>query len=229
MEPRLLVVEDDSNLGSILSEYLELKGYQTSWAKDGQEGLLSFYDARFDMCILDIMLPKIDGFELARKIRLIDKRIPIIFLTSKSLKEDTVKGLRLGADDYITKPFSMEELLLRVKAILRRTTRVNKTDDLEVYKFGDFKFDVTRQLLINGNETKRLTPKESGLLKLLCEHENKTLYRNVALQNVWGDDNYFNARSMDVYITKLRKYLKVDEKVKILTIHGQGFKLVNAF
>ncbi|MEQ9426267.1 MAG: response regulator transcription factor [Cyclobacteriaceae bacterium] len=223
---KLLIVEDDPNLGDILREYLELKGYNTTLCADGEEGSKAFQQDVYDLCILDIMMPKKDGFTLAREIRVSDKNVPIVFLTAKSMKEDTIEGFRIGADDYLTKPFSMEELLMRLKAILRRTTSNNQNDDLIEFDFGKFHFESDKQLLkIDGNEVK-LTTKESELLKILCQNMGSVVDRRVALKKIWHDDSYFNARSMDVYITKLRKHLKADENIKILTIHGQGFKLV---
>lgn len=225
----LLIVEDDPNLGQVLTEYLGMKGYTTTLAQNGEEGMEKFRQGQYDMIVLDIMMPKKDGFTLAREIRILDKDIPMIFLTAKSMKEDTIKGFKIGADDYVTKPFSMEELLLRINAILKRSASKESALDTEQnqFEFGNFKFDSERQLLqINGKETK-LTTKESNLLKLLCLNYNKTLTRTSALKSIWGDDSYFNARSMDVYITKLRKHLKGDENIKILTMHGEGFKLIN--
>jgi len=223
---RLLIVEDDHNLGQILTEYLEIKGYSTTLARDGEEGLQKYHQHTFDLCILDVMMPKKDGFTLAKEIRLVNKQIPIIFLTAKSLKEDTIHGFKIGADDYVTKPFSMEELLLRISAVLRRTGGINsKTQN--TYEFGEFKFHYHQQILQLGSEEQKLTSKESELLRLLCQNINQTLDRSAALKYIWKDDSYFNARSMDVYIAKLRKHLKGDENIKILTIHGEGFKLVS--
>lgn len=223
---KLLVVEDDPNLGQILTEYLEIKGYAPVLCTDGEAGFEAFREGRFDFCILDIMLPKKDGFSLAKDIRSIDKEIPIVFLTAKSLKEDTIKGLKIGADDYITKPFSMEELMLRITAILRRTETNNPEIELKELSFGKFLLEHNQQILKSPTATHRLTSKENDLLKLLCLNANQILDRSVALKLIWKDDSYFNARSMDVYIAKLRKLLKEDDSVQILTIHGQGFKLV---
>lgn len=226
-ELKILIVEDDPNLGEILAEYLQLKGMATSLAKDGEEGLQAYHEGNFNLCILDIMMPKKDGFTLAQEIRSMDEKIPIIFLTAKSMKQDTIKGLKIGADDYVTKPFSMEELLLRINAVMRRVSNNSEYHDQNaVWKVGKFNFDLNNQSLEeNGNITK-LTTKETELLKILVKNKNRTLPRSVALKNVWGDDSYFNARSMDVYITKLRKLLRSDESIKILTVHGEGFKLV---
>jgi len=222
----ILVVEDDPNLGTILKEYLNAKGYVTELATNGQEGYDAFAQGNFDFCILDIMMPIKDGFTLAAEIRKTDKNIPVIFLTAKSMKEDTVEGFRVGADDYITKPFSMEELLMRIKAILRRTSSEDGTHQKQIYHIGKYKFHYDQQLLINGEQQQKLTTKESDLLKLLCSNKNEVLEREFALKVVWGDDSYFNARSMDVYVTKLRKYFKEDSSVEILNIHGKGFKLL---
>ncbi|MCG8476558.1 MAG: response regulator transcription factor [Cytophagales bacterium] len=224
---KILVVEDDPNLGQILSEYLQVKGFEIRLCSDGQEGLEAFKSDSYQICLLDVMLPKKDGFSLAQDIRKLDKEIPFIFLTAKSMKEDAIRGLKLGADDYITKPFSMEELLLRLQAILRRVVVKNQSSaQVEQYRIGGFSFLVEQQILKVGKEEKKLTAKESALLNLLCANVNKTLERSFALKTIWHDDSYFNARSMDVYIAKLRKYLKPDDQVKILTIHGEGFKLV---
>jgi DNA-binding response OmpR family regulator len=223
---RLLIVEDDQNLGQILKEYLEIKGFSTRLARDGEEGLQEFNEHDFDLCILDIMMPKKDGFTLAKEIRLLNKQIPIIFLTAKSMKEDTIQGFKIGADDYVTKPFSMEELLLRISAVLRRTSGI-KPKAQNTYEFGEFRFHYHQQVLQIGSEQQKLTSKESELLRLLCQSINQTLDRSVALKLIWKDDSYFNASIMDVYIAKLRKHLKKDENIRILTIHGEGFKLVS--
>lgn len=222
---KLLLAEDDQNLGDILREYLEIKGFKTTLCRDGQEGVEAFRKYKFHLCILDIMMPKMDGFSLARKIREIDNRVPFIFLTAKAMKEDTLEGLRLGADDYIAKPFSMEELLLRLKAILRRVYPENETEEI-IFHFGEFTFDAKNQTLNSTRNSVKLTTKESRLLEMLCRNKNQPLQRSDALKTIWREDSYFNARSMDVYIAKLRKYLKDDANIQILTLHGQGFKLV---
>ena len=225
---RLLLVEDDPNLGTILQEYLTLKGYEATLARDGMAGWDCFREGTFDLCILDVMLPKQDGFTLAKRIREHNPKVPFLFLTAKSMKEDAIEGLKLGADDYMTKPFSMEELLLRMQAILRRTQAQGAAPATqEVLHFGHLSFDpIKQELTAENGPAVRLTGKEAGLLHLLARHLNQTLDRNVALREVWGDDSYFNARSMDVYIAKLRKHLKQDPSVELLTVHGQGFKLV---
>lgn len=226
-KPQLLLVEDDTNLGNLLKEYLEAKGYATKLALNGKEGLDVFLKNKFDICLLDVMMPIKDGYVLAKEIRTKNKDIPIVFLTAKSMKEDAIEGFTVGADDYITKPFSMEELLLRLKAILRRTTNQNlKSSVQSEFQIGEYRFDYNHQWLeLKGNQQK-LTTKEADLLKLLCLNTNDVVDRNFALSSVWQDDNYFTGRSMDVYIAKLRKYLKDDPKVEILNIHGRGFKLL---
>ena len=220
----ILVVEDDPNLGTLLSEYLRAKGHDATLAVNGQEGYDIFVKGSFDFLILDVMMPVKDGFSLAKDIRGIDKNVPILFLTAKSMKEDTLEGFSVGADDYMTKPFSMEELLARMNAILRRIGSKHQAKD--EFDIGDFKFLYAKQKLVNGGEEQKLTTKENELLKLLCTNQNGILERNNALKAVWGDDNYFNGRSMDVYITKLRKYLRPDERIEIVNVHGKGFKLL---
>ena len=224
---KLLLVEDDLNLGQILNEYLTLKGYETRLCRDGEEGMTAFHGDVFDLCLLDVMLPRKDGFSMAKEIRKKDLTTPIIFLTAKSLTADRIEGFKTGADDYIAKPFSMEELLLRIQAILKRTGQKNQQiSDQKEFDFGSFHFDYDKQLLIQSHKQTRLTVKESELLRLLCLHVNRTLDRSTALRMIWRDDNYFNARSMDVYIVKLRKYLRADPSVQIITLHGSGFKLI---
>ncbi len=223
-EYKLLLAEDDENLGMLLREYLEAKGYETDLFPDGEEAYKAFTNGKYDLCVLDVMMPKKDGFTLAKDIRLINTDIPIIFLTAKSMKEDIFQGFKIGADDYITKPFSMEELLFRLEAIIRRTKGSSIIQD--VYQLGKYKFDTQKQQLIDSDNIVKLTTKESELLKLLCNNANKVLERNFALKTIWVDDNYFNARSMDVYITKLRKHLKGETSVEIINVHGKGYKLV---
>lgn len=222
---KILLTEDDENLGMLLREYLQAKGYQTDLQPDGEAGYHAFMKNKYDVCILDVMMPKKDGFSLAQDIRTVNSEIPIIFLTAKSLKEDVLEGFKLGADDYLTKPFSMEELLFRLEAILRRTNG-NKNKEKEKFTLGKFSFDAQKQILAEGDIIVKLTTKESELLKLLCQHSNDVLERNFALKKIWIDDNYFNARSMDVYITKLRKHLKEEPSVEIINIHGKGYKLI---
>jgi DNA-binding response OmpR family regulator len=226
-EVRILLAEDDKNLGTILKAYLEAKGFPTTLAINGKKALDLYQKKGFDFCILDVMMPVKDGFTLAGEIRKYDKSIPILFLTAKSMQDDKLKGFELGGDDYLTKPFSMEELLARIKAIIRRSKEMNKkSGDDSKYKLGSMVFDYNRQVLKSGKSESKLTSKETELLKLLCENKNEVLDRSIALKRIWQDDSYFNARSMDVYITKLRKYLKADPSVELINVHGVGFKLV---
>jgi len=223
---KILLAEDDDNLGVLLKEYLTVKGYDTDLAEDGEKALKMFKLDSYDLCIFDVMMPKKDGITLAGDVRILNQKIPVIFLTAKSMKEDVLDGFKAGADDYLTKPFIMEELLARVEAILRRTS--NKGDNSETsFSLGSSVFDSNKQIITNkdGEDTK-LTTKESELLRLLCVNKGEVLERNYALKAIWQDDNYFNARSMDVYITKLRKHLKAEESIQILNIHGKGFKLL---
>lgn len=222
---KILLCEDDENLGMLLREYLQAKGYQAELCPDGEAGYKAFLRSKFDICVLDVMMPKKDGFTLAQEIRSANAEIPIIFLTAKTLKEDILEGFKIGADDYITKPFSMEELVMRIEAILRRV-KGKKGKEVTVYKIGKFTFDTQRQVLFTDDKSDNLTTKESELLSLLCAHMNEILERNFALKTIWIDDNYFNARSMDVYITKLRKKLKDDPTIEIINIHGKGYKLI---
>jgi DNA-binding response OmpR family regulator len=223
---KILLAEDDSNLGILLRDYLTAKNYETKLFINGSLALEAFAKESFGLCILDIMMPEMDGLTLAKEIRFSYPDMPIIFLTAKNQKEDIIEGFKSGADDYITKPFSMEELLYRIEAILRRTTNTSINKNKEFYVIGGYTFDPLKQLLIFRDEPIKLTTKESELLELLCHHGNDILERNFALKTIWIDDNYFNARSMDVYITRLRKYLKNDPGVKILNVHGRGYKLI---
>ena len=222
---KILLCEDDENLGMLLREYLQAKGFEAVLCPDGEVGYREFQKAKFDICVLDVMMPKKDGFALAQDIRQQNAEMPIIFLTAKVLKEDILEGFKIGADDYITKPFSMEELVLRIEAILRRV-KGKKSRENTVYHIGRFTFDTQKQLLTIGEKQTKLTTKENELLALLCAHSNEILQRDYALKTIWIDDNYFNARSMDVYITKLRKHLKADPNVEIINVHGKGYKLV---
>jgi len=228
MKPRILIVEDDPNLGEILSEYLGLKGYETTLRRDGEEGERTFKKEKFDLCILDLMMPKKDGFSLAKDIRSMDDETPIIFLTAKSMKQDIIKGFTIGADDYMTKPFSMEELLLRIQAILKRS--IKKEEEIEEFpnpfNIGKLTYYYQENRLLTPKREINLTTKENELLKVFFENINKTVVRSIALKKIWKDDSYFNARSMDVYMAKIRKYLADEPTLKILTIHGEGFKLV---
>ena len=222
---KILLCEDDENLGMLLREYLQAKGFFAELCPDGDAGYKAFTREKFDICVLDVMMPKKDVFTLAQEIRQSNADIPIIFLTAKTLKEDILEGFKIGADDYITKPFSMEELVLRIEAILRRV-RGKKNKESSVYHIGRFLFDTQKQLLTIGDKQTKLTTKENELLALLCSHANEILQRDYALKTIWIDDNYFNARSMDVYITKLRKHLKDDDQIEIINIHGKGYKLI---
>jgi len=225
IKTRVLLAEDDENLGSLLQEYLKAKDFETDWVTNGDKAFRYFEQYHYDLCIFDVMMPVKDGFSLASDVRILNSRIPIIFLTAKSMKDDVLEGFSRGADDYITKPFSMEELLFRIEAILRRTKGKNG-EDRQTWEIGKYTFDVKKQELVLDGSKQKLTTKESDLLKLLCNNMNEVLERNFALKAIWIDDNYFNARSMDVYITKLRKYLKGDPKVQIINVHGKGYKLV---
>ncbi|MCF6222356.1 MAG: response regulator transcription factor [Flavobacteriaceae bacterium] len=225
---KILLVEDDPNFGTVLKDYLMLNDYDVTHAKDGLDGLISFKNDDFDICILDVMMPKKDGFSLAKDIRSVNSDIPLIFLTAKSMKEDVLRGYQVGADDYLNKPFDSEVLLLKLKAILQRKEADSSAEDNQFeFEIGGFHLNSKlRQLSFQGGEPRKLSPKENKLLKLLAIYKNDLLPREMALTKIWRDDNYFTSRSMDVYIAKLRKYLKPDEKVEIINIHGEGFRLV---
>lgn len=229
IEPKIrkvLLVEDDPNLGMLLQEYLAHKQFDVVLKRNGQEGLLEYRKGSYDLILLDIMMPKMDGFTVADEIRKDDVDTPIIFLTAKSMKEDKIKGLKLGADDYITKPFSMEVLELKINAVLRRVEKKDTIPPLDEYTAGHTVLDYKNQnISFNGNVT-RLTTKENELLRMFFERKNAILEREVALKQVWQDDSYFTARSMDVFISKLRKYLKQDETLSIVNVHGTGYKLL---
>jgi len=230
---RILLVEDDQNFGDVLRSYLEMNDFDVTLATDGMEGYQKFKQAEYDLCIFDVMMPKKDGFSLARDVRESDQETPIIFLTAKNLKEDVVEGFRIGADDYISKPFNSEELLMRVQAILKRSQKVkDPREDIKEFEVGDFHFNYPLRILsykpADGEiEKDKLSPKEAHLLRLFCLHKNEVLERSVALKKIWGEDNYFTARSMDVFVTKLRKYLAKDPQLEIVNIHGNGFRLVD--
>ena len=227
MNNRVLVVEDDKNLGKVLTDYLTSKNYLVQLAEDGEIGFDFFTNNDYDIIILDVMMPKKDGFSLAKDIRKMNKDIPIIFLTAKSHKENIIKAFNLGADDYLTKPFSIEELLLRMDAVLKRTVKIDKIELDDNFIIGTYTFHHKQNLLISSSGTNyKLTTKENDLLKLFCENINSKVDRSLALMKIWGDDSYYNARSMDVYIAKLRKYLREDKKIDLKTIHGFGFKLL---
>ena len=222
---KILLCEDDENLGMLLREYLQAKGYNVVLMPDGEAGYQTFMSEKIDLCILDVMMPKKDGFTLAHDIRKVNGIVPIVFLTAKSLKEDVLEGFKIGADDYITKPFSMEELTFRIEAIMRRISGKKNKNGSE-YRLGKMTFDTQKQVLLVDDKQIKLTTKESELLTLLVQNSNNMLERNYALKTIWVEDNYFNARSMDVYITKLRKLLRFDPNVEIINIHGKGYKLV---
>jgi two-component system, OmpR family, response regulator len=220
----LLLVEDDKNLGIVIRDFLEMSNYQVILKENGKEGLEEFKKGSYDLVLLDIMLPILDGFTVAEEIRKNDCEIPIIFLTARAMKEDKLKGFRIGADDYITKPFSTEELKLRIKAILRRAKR-HAAVKMVKYKIGNYTFDFSNHLLSSAAGESQLTKREAELLHLLCLNMNSVLRREVALKTIWGEDDYFMGRSMDVYITKLRKLLRGDPSISIVNIHNTGFRL----
>jgi DNA-binding response OmpR family regulator len=223
----VLLLEDDPNLGLILQEHLQLNGYRVVHCVNGQDGLATCLRERFDLCLVDVMMPRMDGFTFARELRSTDRETPIIFLTAKSMKEDRIEGFRAGADDYVTKPFSMEELMLRMRAVLRRTgSGAAGAEEPSVFSIGSYDFDYTRRTLSRAGNSVRLTGREAGLLRLLCLHRNRTLDRSVALKTLWGDDDHYSGRSMDVFVSKLRKYLKHDRAVELLSEHGRGLRLV---
>ena len=225
---KILLVEDDPNFGTVLKDYLALNDYDVTHAKDGLDGLISFKNDDFDICILDVMMPKKDGFSLAKDIRSVNSEIPLIFLTAKSMKEDVLRGYQVGADDYLNKPFDSEVLLYKIKAILQRKESDTSNEDNQFeFEIGNFHLNSKlRHLSYKDEPPRKLSPKENKLLKLLAIYKNDLLPRELALTKIWRDDNYFTSRSMDVYIAKLRKYLKLDPKVEIINIHGEGFRLV---
>jgi DNA-binding response OmpR family regulator len=224
---KILLAEDDPNLGFLLEEYLRAKDFDVTLAVNGKEAFDMFCKHSYDLCLLDVMMPLKDGFTLAKEIRVSNKQVPIIFLTAKSMKEDTIEGFNAGGDDYMTKPFSTEELLARIQAVLRRSMKSIALENTQTeFTIGKYKFNTETQLLKGGTEDVKLTTKEGQLLRLLAINQNDILDRSFALKTIWHDDNYFNSRSMDVYITKLRKYLKQDPKVEIVNVHGKGFKLL---
>ena len=225
----LLLVEDDTNFGSVLKDFLTFNDYEVTHAVDGEDGWKKFNADHYDLCILDVMMPKKDGFTLAKEIRAVNKQVPIIFLTAKSMKADVLRGYQVGADDYLNKPFDSEVLLYKIKAITERGTgeaTESNEESQTTFEIGSFTFDSKLRTLTNGSEEYKLSPKENALLKLLCQHIGDLMPRELALVRIWKDDNYFTARSMDVYIVKLRKYLKSDPKVSISNIHGEGFRLI---
>lgn len=226
-KPKILLAEDDTNLGMVLKNYLELNDYDVELCRDGILALAAFRRDKFDICLLDIMMPNMDGFKLAEEIRDVDPDIPLFFLSAKTMKEDIIQGYKLGADDYISKPFDSELLLLKIKAILKRNQELNNKEEEQFeFRIGQYQFNSRLRTLTKGGESHTLSPKENELLHMLCEHKNDLLPREVALKKIWGSDTYFNGRSMDVYIAKLRKYLKDDSNIEIVNIHGNGFRLV---
>lgn len=225
-EYKILLCEDDQNLGMVLKNYLELNDYDVTLERDGRLGLAAFQREKFDICLLDVMMPNMDGFTLAEEIRDIDPEVPLFFLSAKTMKEDIIQGYKLGADDYITKPFDSEVLLLKIKAILKRNEESIKENENIEFDLGRYHFNPKLRELIFDGKTQTLSPKENELLKMLAEHKNDLLPRERALKKIWGSDTYFNGRSMDVYIAKLRKYLKEDNNIEIVNIHGNGFRLV---
>ncbi len=223
---KVLLCEDDTNLGMVLKNYLELNDYDVTLERDGRLGLAAFQRQKFDICLLDVMMPHMDGFALAEEIRDVDPDMPLFFLSAKTMKEDIINGYKLGADDYITKPFDSEVLLHKIKAILKRNEEINRESENMQFDLGKFHFNPKLRVLAIDGKNQTLSPKENELLKLLAENKNDLLPREKALKKIWGSDTYFNGRSMDVYIAKLRKYLKDDESIEIVNIHGNGFRLV---
>jgi DNA-binding response OmpR family regulator len=225
-KPRILLCEDDANLGMVLKNYLELNDFEVTLERDGRLGLAAFQREHVDLCLLDVMMPHMDGFTLAEEIRDVNPDVPLFFLSAKTMKEDIIQGYKLGADDYITKPFDSEVLLLKIRAILKRNDDLNKEADNKEFDLGSYHFHPKLRQLVHNGKTQTLSPKENELLKMLAEHLNDLLPREAALKKIWGSDTYFNGRSMDVYIAKLRKYLRDDTNIEIVNIHGNGFRLV---
>lgn len=224
---KVFMVEDDRNFGSVLKSYLEIHDFNVVWVDDGKKAFQEFMAEPFNICILDVMLPHVDGFTIATDIRKINSDIPIIFLTAKTLKADVLHGFKVGADDYITKPFDSEVLLCKINAIIKRHNIQLHIEEsqIEDYKIGKYHFNFPNRIITRNGETQKLSPKEAELLKMLCRHINNVLPRETALKTIWGEDNYFTTRSMDVFITKLRKYLKDDPNIEIINLHGSGFRL----
>ena len=223
---KILLVEDDSNFGNVLKNYLELNDFEVVLERDGRLGLAAFQREKFDICLLDVMMPHVDGFTLAEEIREVDPEIPLFFLSAKTMKDDILTGYKLGADDYITKPFDSEVLMMKIKAILKRNEETKFETENKEYQLGIFHFNPKLRELTYSDQKHVLSPKENELLRMLCDFKNDLVPRETALKRIWGSDTYFNGRSMDVYIAKLRKYLKPDPKVEIVNIHGNGFRLV---
>jgi two-component system, OmpR family, response regulator len=225
MKNKILLVEDEKNFGSILKQYLIAEGFDVCWCEDGEAGMVSFLSNSYELCLIDIMMPKMDGFNLISEIRKHNKFVPLLLLTSRSMREDMLKAYKLGADDYLIKPFDAEILLFKIKAVLNRNSTILNTSNAQ-YVIGNFTFNPKLRVLIDHNRVEqKLSPKESALLNLLCEKMNDVLPREVALRKIWKDDNYFTARSMDVYIVKLRKQLLSDNKIQIINVHGNGYSL----
>lgn len=222
---KILLVEDDLNLGTVLKEFLGVKGFEVIHSLNGDNAIKIFKQNRFDICVLDVMMPKVDGFTLANNIKQISE-VPFIFVTAKSMLDDKIEGFKIGADDYITKPFSMEELILRINAVLKRSNKNDKLFNKSEYKIGVYNFNFDKRILLHNNKEQKLTSKEAELLKLLCQKQNELLERSEALKAIWKTDSYFTSRSMDVYIAKLRNYLKADPNIRIVNVHGSGFKLI---
>lgn len=225
-KPKILLCEDDANLGMVLKNYLELNDFEVTLERDGRLGLAAFQREHVDLCLLDVMMPHMDGFTLAEEIRDVNPDVPLFFISAKTMKEDIIQGYKLGADDYITKPFDSEVLLLKIRAILKRNDDFNKEADNKEFDLGSYHFHPKLRQLVHNGQTQTLSPKENELLKMLAEHLNDLLPREAALKKIWGSDTYFNGRSMDVYIAKLRKYLRNDSNIEIVNIHGNGFRLV---
>jgi two-component system, OmpR family, response regulator len=225
-KPKILLCEDDANLGMVLKNYLELNDFEVTLERDGRLGLAAFQREHVDLCLLDVMMPHMDGFTLAEEIRDVNPDVPLFFISAKTMKEDIIQGYKLGADDYITKPFDSEVLLLKIRAILKRNDDLNKEADNREFDLGSYHFHPKLRQLVHNGQTQTLSPKENELLKMLAEHLNDLLPREAALKKIWGSDTYFNGRSMDVYIAKLRKYLRDDGNIEIVNIHGNGFRLV---
>lgn len=227
-QAKILLVEDDQNFGDVLRSYLEMHDYDVLLATDGVAGFQSYKRGKFDLCIFDVMMPKKDGFTLAKEIREKDKAVPIIFLTAKSMKDDVINGFRIGADDYISKPFNSEELLCRIEAVLKRSRQQQnqQKEEPKEFQIGKYHFNFPLRILKDGDNKEKLSPKEAQLLRMFCLYMNDVLPRSVALTKIWGEDTYFTARSMDVFVTKLRKYLRGDDAIEIINIHGNGFQLV---
>jgi two-component system OmpR family response regulator len=225
MGAKLLLVEDEKNFGSVLKEYLKMNGFAVEHCENGEQGLQAFRASRFDLCIIDVMMPKKDGFSLSAEIRALDKQVPFLFLTARSLREDIIKGYKLGAEDYIIKPFDSELLLLKIRAILNRSAFRNNNQEF-LHSLGSFEFNARLRSLKSKDTEIKLSPKEAALLNLLCLHRNDVLTREIALKQIWQEDTYFTARSMDVYIVKLRKYLAADNAIEISNVHGNGYSLL---